>query len=59
MVSVVAPASCWPMREDFDGFGAVLAWEAARVLAHATRGLVESPEGGWWRVDAQGKFVEL
>ncbi|MFY0534115.1 hypothetical protein [Nannocystis pusilla] len=58
VVEVIALELGEPMSGELgavlEGFGAVLGWEAARVLAHATHGFVKDPEDGWWRVDGQG-----
>jgi hypothetical protein len=54
VVEVVALELGWPMLEDM---GVVIAWEVARVLAHATGGLVKDHDDYWWRVDEGGGFV--
>lgn len=39
--------------------GVVLAWEAARVLAGATPGLVKDHDDGQWRVAEDGALIRV
>ena len=39
--------------------GIVLAWEAARIIAHACRGIVKDDDYRWSLLDNQGSYVHL
>ena len=43
----------------YDDMGIVIAWEAARIVAHATRGVVRDDDKRWSLVDERGSFRHL
>lgn len=43
----------------YEDMGIVLAWEVARIIAHASRGFVRDDEKRWSFVDERGGYIHL